>query len=858
MRVPVSIGLAILFVACSAKAQQNDSTVFVDLRQGTGLSLTTEPGLEFIVIELLGQLWRMPRDGGAAVPLTQADGEVRHPRINNAGTHVLYQRLIDGGWDIWMLNLQTEVHTAITSAPGNEREPDFLPDDTGYLFAADRSGGYDLWSTAEPNGLWQPISTERGDARFPDVADNGAIVYVVSAAGGDSLRARTGGLTRTIYESTAPLAAPAWRPGGGVIMFSERQAGAGARLMMAILSPAVLVRAVSAAEDIFASPAGWLDAANFVYAADGQIWRRALAGSRRTPVHLFATTLVSRTDIPRVTLEPPVSAAQIAATTDSTDAVYAIAGDIWLQRDNAFRQLTEDEYWNEDPLIDPRGEFVVYARSSAGERRLVKMPIAEPQHATILTPSGSRAFAAALDTTGTRLAWLSSDAAFSRFAPAILNTLWFDDATQRRSEMALNAVGVPRWLDDNRLATIRIDVRADDGAMTTLDFDAGLREVARADAQMPARNPAAAAPGPAPLAELPAVRPADSDPPDADQKYVIQAGRLFDAIGTGYRRHVDIHIEAGRIVTVTGRDRLPLPPRVIDATDLTVLPGFIDLHTHDHSLLGELAGRAWLAYGVTAIRSLGPHTAAQRSISYAWHSGLLPGPRYIEAHYASAAALIDDPFVTLPGELPIVRLEDSLLPALPRIGPASRVRRYSPGFEHYQDVFAMLAASGATEVSSLGILATNPIGEIHSASPGSRRVFEQLFSRTDRARWQAQDPLADGLAARQRTLARLLRAGGRLAIGSETPQMPPGLGMHIEFRLLAGAGVPNDQILRAATSGAALTLGLEAEIGSVEAGRLADLVVVEGDPLSDISATLAVHAVVRGGKWIERTVLTSR
>ena len=55
----------------------------------------------------------------------------------------------------------------------------------------------------------------------------------------------------------------------------------------------------------------------------------------------------------------------------------------------------------------------------------------------------------------------------------------------------------------------------------------------------------------------------------------------------------------------------------------------------------------------------------------------------------------------------------------------------------------------------------------------------------------------------------------------------------------------------------ALALGLETEIGTLEAGRRADLVIVEGDPLTDIEDALNVVAVVRDGEWIDRAVLTT-
>jgi imidazolonepropionase-like amidohydrolase len=101
----------------------------------------------------------------------------------------------------------------------------------------------------------------------------------------------------------------------------------------------------------------------------------------------------------------------------------------------------------------------------------------------------------------------------------------------------------------------------------------------------------------------------------------------------------------------------------------------------------------------------------------------------------------------------------------------------------------------------------------------------------------------------------LVRAGGRVAIGSDAPAVPYGLGVHYDLGLLAAAGLPNDQALRIGTAGGALALGLERQIGTVEEGKIADFVVIDGDPLERLSDTLRITAVVKGGVWIERTTL---
>ena len=100
-----------------------------------------------------------------------------------------------------------------------------------------------------------------------------------------------------------------------------------------------------------------------------------------------------------------------------------------------------------------------------------------------------------------------------------------------------------------------------------------------------------------------------------------------------------------------------------------------------------------------------------------------------------------------------------------------------------------------------------------------------------------------------------MRAGGRVGVGSDAPAVPYGLGLHLELALLARAGIANDQVLRMATAEGALALGLEQQIGTLEQGKLADFVVLDGDPLAHIGDTLRIVAVAKGGTWYDATVV---
>lgn len=89
-------------------------------------------------------------------------------------------------------------------------------------------------------------------------------------------------------------------------------------------------------------------------------------------------------------------------------------------------------------------------------------------------------------------------------------------------------------------------------------------------------------------------------------------------------------------------------------------------------------------------------------------------------------------------------------------------------------------------------------------------------------------------------LVRLLHASGvRLATGSDAPlgRLPPGASFHRELALLSEAGIPNREVLRIATANGAVALGILHEVGTIEIGKRADMVLLGSDPLRDIRNT---------------------
>lgn len=102
------------------------------------------------------------------------------------------------------------------------------------------------------------------------------------------------------------------------------------------------------------------------------------------------------------------------------------------------------------------------------------------------------------------------------------------------------------------------------------------------------------------------------------------------------------------------------------------------------------------------------------------------------------------------------------------------------------------------------------------------------------------------------------RAGVKIIAGTDGPGIGvllPGFGLHRELELLVASGLSPLQALRAATLTAAEALGKEDRLGAVEPGKLADIVILDADPLLEIHNLRKIHLVVQAGKTYEPDAL---
>ena len=160
----------------------------------------------------------------------------------------------------------------------------------------------------------------------------------------------------------------------------------------------------------------------------------------------------------------------------------------------------------------------------------------------------------------------------------------------------------------------------------------------------------------------------------------------------------------------------------------------------------------------------------------------------------------------------------------------------------------------------------------HFEAKGSPKNFREdplwRYLRADeQARWErifkeGYPGAGDKLAARRwevsRQIVKTLNAAGvRILAGTDAPmpQVYPGFALHKELELLVEAGLGPADVLRAATIWPAEFLGLSESTGLIALGKRADLLLLNGNPLSDIRHTQRIHAVILDGRLLQRTDL---
>ena len=161
-------------------------------------------------------------------------------------------------------------------------------------------------------------------------------------------------------------------------------------------------------------------------------------------------------------------------------------------------------------------------------------------------------------------------------------------------------------------------------------------------------------------------------------------------------------------------------------------------------------------------------------------------------------------------------------------------------------------------------LVVDPLGkqvlrDYYDAFRAQRETFED--GEQSLYRLQLFGDLKHLLATNQRNVLTLHEAGVLIGIGTDAAFPPgnwPGEAMHFEMAMHVEAGIDPIEVIRMATYNGAQILRAESEIGSIEPGKVADVLIVRGDPSTDINDTRNVEYVIKAGKLVDRNALVSR
>ncbi|MBI4525938.1 MAG: amidohydrolase family protein [Deltaproteobacteria bacterium] len=146
-------------------------------------------------------------------------------------------------------------------------------------------------------------------------------------------------------------------------------------------------------------------------------------------------------------------------------------------------------------------------------------------------------------------------------------------------------------------------------------------------------------------------------------------------------------------------------------------------------------------------------------------------------------------------------------------------------------------------------LLSNPNAQYFPAA--LRSVVARVYERIDKYAPEQLERAKIAYGNSLEFIRRFVQVGGILKEGSDPPEGMPGLQMHIGMAMDVEAGVPPMTTIQAATLNAAKTFGKDKDFGSVEAGKVADLNIISGDPLRDIWMTQNVTMVVMNGKLVD-------
>ncbi|MDH3363197.1 MAG: amidohydrolase family protein [Gammaproteobacteria bacterium] len=244
-----------------------------------------------VAIDLAGDIWIVPPGGGKAAAITRTLRSVRRPRWSPDATEIAFQASTEASQGLWIYSFANDESRKISRDASLDLSPAWHPNGERLVYASGSTGtGLDLWEVDLPTGLHWRLSNHSGDETDPAWSPDGNdLVYVHHEGAEWSLILRQRGLPEETFLTTADrIAAPSWRPDGGLITFIRRGA-AGSSIDIVILSQPRVVRPYMSGEDFVLAPVSWIDRQHMLYTADGTIRQRLFDSWTSSPLPFRAT-----------------------------------------------------------------------------------------------------------------------------------------------------------------------------------------------------------------------------------------------------------------------------------------------------------------------------------------------------------------------------------------------------------------------------------------------------------------------------------------------------------------------------------------------------------------------------------------
>lgn len=399
---------------------------------------------------------------------------------------------------------------------------------------------------------------------------------------------------------------------------------------------------------------------------------------------------------------------------------------------------------------------------------------------------------------------------------------------------------------------------------------------------------------------------------------LIHAGRLIDGTENAPQQNVTIRIVDNRISAIErGFTRPSANDTVIDMRNGTVMPGFIDMHTHltSQSEPGSYMHRftlreADIAYraqhfaeitlraGFTTVRDLGDSFAVSVALKRAINNGTVVGPRiYTAAKSLATTGGHADPtngmrpgLAATPGPMEgVINGTDTARQAvraryqegadlikLTATGGVLSMAASGDNPQFMDDELAAIVATARDYGMRVAVHAHGKEGMVRAIKAGVDSIEhgtymdDEVFAlmrehntyyvptitagRSVAERAEIEGYFPPMVAAKARTIGPLIQgtfgrayaAGVKIAFGTDAGVFDHGENAR-EFVYMVEAGMPPLEAIRAATRNAATLLGAENDLGTIEVGKLADIVGVQGNPLTNIELLREMQLVMKDG-----------